>query len=394
MRSERRGRRTILLAVGGTGGHIYPAVAVGERVRELFPEVEVWFAGRPTGQEQRVAQKRGFRYAPISAARFPSGISPALLLFVLRTIAAFVQACLWVRRIRPCLIVGFGGYVSFPVIAAGIMGGVPVFLQEQNVVPGKVNRLLSKWARGMFTSFEETEGMVRCAVYQTGTPTRFEGKERRDAIVCRKKLGLEPARKTIFAFGGSQGAASINRAVMEFAEIEKDNPDAQVLHLTGEREFDEYKKRYLELLHGEEAVEQYLSEPAKKVLGADDGLKVRVLPYLEEMDIGYGAADVVLCRAGAATLAELMDFGVAAVLVPYPYAAEAHQEKNAEIMERSGAALVISNGALSGKGLTSLMGELFKTADLLDRMAQKSRALRGGNATESIVEVLSQYIRG
>ena len=358
----------------------------------------MWFAGRSEGQEYNVAQQRGFKFAAIKASRFPTGISAALLLFALRTVVAFAQASFWIWRIRPCLILGFGGYVSFPIVLAGIAGRVPVFLQEQNVVPGKVNRILSKWVKGMFTSFEETAGMVRCAVYQTGTPTRFESRGRNDSAVCREKLGLEPSRKTIFAFGGSQGAVSINRAMLEFAELEKENHELQVLHLTGERNFEEVKGQYEKILPSEIAgVKVQLLSSSNATHHAPcttHGLMVLVKPYLEEMDLGYGAADIVVCRAGAATLAELMDFGVPAVLVPYPHATEAHQERNAEIMERAGAAAVLSNGLLSGEKILSLTRELFGNPGVLSSMAQKSKSFRAGNATDRIIEVTRQYIRG
>lgn len=327
--------------------------------------------------EREIAEHYGFRFASVNARKIPGKNPFGLVLFCVLTIAALIQAMAKLLRIHPAVVIGFGGYVSFPSAVSAVVLGIPIYLQEQNVIPGKVNSKLSRWAKVMFTSFDKTEQLIHCPSLRTGNPTRFEGKSLPDLAVCQDSLGLKNERKTIFVFGGSQGAASINRATIDFAKIEKNNGELQILHIAGRNNYEEVLRGYKNSLE--------TGENKSK-----SALKVRVLPYLEDMELGYCVADIVVCRAGATAMAEIMEFGKPAILVPYPHAAESHQAENADFLVRKGAAIVIDDTSLTGTKMAEEVHKLLTNPKCLKSMSNATRGLYAGNAASRIVDEVTK----
>lgn len=279
-----------------------------------------------------------------------------------------------ISEVKPGVVVGFGGYVSFPASFGALVKGVPVFLHEQNALAGRANLFLSKFAKNVFVSYENTIKSFGDKAILTGNPSRFEGMEAPAREVAAERLGLDPSRKTILVFGGSQGAKSINEAMYEFAKLRRSDSSLQLLHLVGVKNYDSAIGSYNEALSGE------------------TGLKVVVKDYLEDMNIAYAAADITVCRSGATSIAELTSLGAPSILVPYPFATGDHQALNAKALEETGAALVIKDQELNGKRLESEITRLFSVPENLMEMSAKARALYIPGAAKRMCDKLSEYL--
>lgn len=353
--------------MGGTGGHVYPAIALAQSINVLRPDAEVFIFGAAGGAEERIAQHEGIAFRPVRAVRLPQKkLSPAMAGMPLALAGAVAGARAQLRAAGATHVIGFGGYVSFPTVIAARLAGLPVYLQEQNTAMGKSNRLMAHLAQCVFTSFEDTEGAPPGVSVYAGNPSRFEGVAAPDATQARVQLGLDPARATLFVFGGSQGAVAINEAAVAFAGQHAGRGDWQILHIAGPKNYEGLKKQY------------------ESALGGDARLKVKVEPYMHEMHLAYAAADLAVCRAGATTIAELMCQGVASVLVPYPFAAENHQEKNARYLCSHNAAELIRNSELDRFG--DVVAPLLQDAARLKEMSGAARALYRPGAARLIVE--------
>jgi UDP-N-acetylglucosamine--N-acetylmuramyl-(pentapeptide) pyrophosphoryl-undecaprenol N-acetylglucosamine transferase len=274
------------------------------------------------------------------------------------------------RADPPGVAASFGGYASVPGAAAALSLGVPLVIHEQNVIPGLANRLLAPWARILAVSFAHTldgrrswkkKGVV------TGNPLLMPVSEGGSGE-AREYFGLEEARMTLAVVGGSQGAASLNRAVLQALAAWKQRRDLQIVHSVGR---DKY--------------EEFAAEVAKVEIG---GLLYRPLEFVERMDLLYRAADLMVCRAGATTVAELAAAGCPAVLVPYPHATAAHQDANAGVLEKAGAAVVVEDGSLNGRLLEELVDSLMADAGRLREMGEAARAMGRPGAASILAELL------
>ena len=358
----------LLLAVGGTGGHIYPAVALGEAVKQLWPDAMVAIAGNPGGREAKAAERYGFGFEPVRAVKMPKSAT-AMAGFPGAISTALMDGRRAIANVKPGAVVGFGGYVSFPTVAAALMSRCPVFLHEQNLSVGRANRTLARFATGIFASFEATARTFGPKAVYTGNPCRFDGKPAPSRAEAHRWLGLDPESCKLYVFGGSQGAASLNRAAVEFARMEKARMDVQIFHLAGQDKYEETAAAYREIVK-------------------DDGIRVEVRPYLEEMEYAYAAADLVVCRAGATTLTEVACFGVPAVLVPYPFATEGHQEENARHLTDAGAAILVKDSELNGEKLRNLVARLIEAPNELRAMAAQAKKMYKANSAGLMAERL------
>lgn len=312
-------------------------------------------AGRKNGQEQVIAERYGLEFEPVRVVRKPSRkLSAETLLFGVELMAVAADGITMVGKVDPDVVVGFGGYGSFPSVVGGALRGRPVFIHEQNSVAGQANRMLSRFARKVFISDEQTAREFGTKAVYTGNPSRFDGIKRIDKKEAREKLGLDQERTTIFVFGGSQGAQSINKAAYDFAGINSSRNKIQLLHIVGENNYEAAKKNYEEIVTN------------------GNTLKVDVRDYLHEMFEAYCAADLVVCRAGATTIAEITSIGAPAILVPYPYATADHQLHNARSLEKQGAASVIVDSELNGETLNKKIFELLDSPEKLDNMAARA----------------------
>lgn len=361
----------VLIAAGGTAGHVFPALAVARRLAEGGDEVR--FTGTERGQEARLVPAAGFPFTPVEARPFVRKVSP-------RAVAAPVAALRSVGNCRPLVdwadvVLGMGGYVSVPASLAAIRSRRPVVLHEQNAVPGLANRVLARAARTVALSFGEAAKLLprRARTVVTGNPVRDEivaVQADRDALAkeARAELELEEGRTTVLVFGGSQGALHVNRAAVDAMGIIRGRADLQVVVLTGPAHINQVRRR----------------------LPAEGHLLVRALPFLDRMELAYAVADLVVARAGATTVAEVTVCGLPSLLVPYPYATARHQEANARVLQRAGAATVVMDDALSGPILAARVGELASDTDRLRAMAERAAGWARPDAARALATVVEE----
>jgi len=336
MASEKT-RIRVIFAGGGTGGHVYPAVAMHEALVAKLGEdrVDALFVGAKGGLESRILSSAGdsLKLLPGRGVRGASIADKLIAPFdLMRGVVIGVRT---IRTFRPDVVVGTGGYASVAMVVAAILTGTPRILQEQNSVPGLVNRRLAKFADLVLLAFTESRSAIPggADAVVIGNPLRRSPFADRDASA--EFFGLDPGRPTVLVIGGSRGAHSLNVAAVEAAGALTEDAASQLILLTGERDYD------------------YV----KGALG-DVGGRVAVRAYVEEFHHAYAAADVAVARAGASTVFELATYGVPAVLVPYPYAADDHQRLNADSLRKVGGAIVVDDKELTGARLAGEIATL------------------------------------
>jgi UDP-N-acetylglucosamine--N-acetylmuramyl-(pentapeptide) pyrophosphoryl-undecaprenol N-acetylglucosamine transferase len=361
----------VLFAGGGTGGHLFPAIAIAEELRRQDRETEIMFVGTKKKIEGRVVPERGFMFASISISGFRRTVSIHNLVFPVRVIVSFVQSILLILRFRPSVVVGTGGYVCGPPLFAAWMLRVPTLLQEQNSYPGVTTRMLARCASEVHLSFASTLGYLsrRKNVFVTGNPVRqtIGRVSRKDGAAV---FGIDPERLTLLVFGGSLGARGINTAML-LALPHLNIPGLQVIWQTGE--------------HGYSTVRS--SVPADFAAG-----KIVVLPYIERMESAYAASDLVLCRAGATSVAELASAGMPAILVPYPFAAADHQTENARVLATAGAAVIIPEASLD-RELPGALDSLLRNRETLRTMAANAKLLAKPDAAGDLADAITRLGR-
>lgn len=376
----------LLVAGGGTGGHIYPALSIIDAVRELEPKLEVLYAGTAAGLEADLVPRAGLPFQAISA-RGVMGKSPLQAVAgVLTAARGVLESLSLVRQFRPDVALGTGGYVCGPVLLAAWLHGVPVAIQEQNAFPGMTNRLLSRLADVVFAPFPP--GVPHFAkarrVVLTGNPVRREVIAA-DRTGARQALGLSADDRLLFVFGGSRGAARIHAAMAEaLPELER-RPALgrlRVLYVTGR----DYHDGVLQVLGSRGVAFRVVTDDAEgSTAGAfSNGTAVAVAPYLYHNERALAAADLALVRAGAMTVAELAALGLPAVIVPSPNVANNHQECNARVLSDAGAAVLVPDAQLTGDRLLHELERLLADPGELAAMAGRGRALGRPDAAAQI----------
>ncbi len=361
-------RLNILFAGGGTGGHLFPAVAVADEVKKIKPEAEITFVGTKGGIGERVVPIRGYKFVPIWVGGFKRKFTLEIFLFPVKLVVALMQSFLLMRRLRPTVVVGTGGYVCGPVVYMGSVLGIPTLIQEQNSYPGFTTRFLSSRVDQVHISFESSKRFFKRArnVQLSGNPTRatLGSITRAEAATF---FGLDMQKKTLLVFGGSSGARSINRAVLIILSGLMAS-DIQVIWQTGENDYD--------------TIIASLEYRAEKERGA-----IKVFKFIERMEYAYSACDLALCRAGATTVAELTRAGVPSVLIPYPYATADHQTENAKAMVDSGTAIMIADDTLSGELLDTLQ-KLLADQGRLKQMSERALSISKPKAAATIAQAV------
>lgn len=360
----------ILIAGGGTAGHVFPALALAERLTSRGDEVR--FAGTASGQEARLVPAAGYRFEEVEARPLERKVS-------MRALTAPIAAVRSVGQVRPLaawadVVVGMGGYVSVPVALAALRSRRPLVLHEQNAVPGLANRTLSRSARTVALAFREARRAFprRTRAVVTGNPVRPEilavpGDRARLIEEACRELDLAPDRRTMVVFGGSQGALHLNLAVVD-ALGRLDGKGLQVLLLTGPAH----------------------AESVRAALPPSEDVPVRVHGFLERMELAYAVADVVVARSGATTVAELAVCGVPSILVPYPYATGRHQEANARALQRAGGASMLLDDELDGRVLAERVSWLLDDHERLERFADRARDWSRPDAADALADAVLQ----
>ena len=362
----------VLIAGGGTGGHVYPGIAIAEELRRVHPDAEVLFVGGRKGVEAVAVPESGFPIRFVMVRGLPRRAWWRWPGAVLANAIGFVQAIWLVTTERPDVVMGTGGYVSGPVALAAVLMGRPLILQEQNSIPGLANRWLARVAREVHLSFTEARGYFarKDNLKVTGNPVRafILNGDRASGVA---EFGLAEGKPTVFVFGGSRGAHRINEAALEAMRRLKGRVDVQFILQTGREDF------------------EWARDVAEK-----EQLPTRILPYLRQIHLAYAVADLVVCRSGAMTLAEIAACGTPAILVPYPYAAHNHQEVNALNLVERGAAAMILDRELNGERLAREIAHLLADRQTLRRMSANARTFARLDAAERLVRSLERCAAG
>jgi UDP-N-acetylglucosamine--N-acetylmuramyl-(pentapeptide) pyrophosphoryl-undecaprenol N-acetylglucosamine transferase len=358
----------VLIAGGGTGGHVYPGIAIAEELRRMHPDAQVLFVGGRRGVEAAAVPESGFPIRFVTVRGLPRRAWWRWPGAILANAIGFIQSVWVVSTERPDVVVGTGGYVSGPVAFAAFLMGRPLLLQEQNSIPGLANRWLARVAREVHLSFTEARGYFarKDNLKVTGNPVRafiLEG----DRGSGMQEFGLTEGKPTVFIFGGSRGAHRINEASLDAMRRLKGRVDVQFILQTGR---DDY-------------------EWAKQIADSES-LPTRILPYLRQIHLAYAVADLVVCRSGAMTLAEIAACGTPAILVPYPYAAHNHQEVNALNLVERGAAAMVLDRELTGERLAREIAHLLADRQTLRRMSANARTFARLDAAERLVRSIEQ----
>ena len=361
----------VVLAGGGTAGHVNPALALAA----ALSDGDVTFIGTTAGAEARLVPAAGFRLETLDVRGLDRSRPLAAIGTGFRALGALVAARRILRRSAPDAVVGMGGYVSLPACLAARTVGCPVVLHEQNIVLGLANRVCKPVAARVATSFEETLEQVGSKGVFTGNPVlpAFADADfdalRDEAL---KSFGLHENRHTVLIFGGSQGARRINDAASGLASLWSDRSDVQVLHITGSADHPRVRARI-------EAT-------------ATNALAYRILDYAHDMVAAYAAADVAVCRGGATTIAELGVAGVPAVIVPYPHHRDRQQELHGRVLERVGAAIVLPDAEASTDRIAKAVDRILGDRDVLERMRNAALAFGRPDAARRLAEVVQDVV--
>lgn len=362
------------LTGGGTGGHLFPALAIGRALRTRWPGGDILFVGSASGPERGAVEREGWTFAGVTVqgvkGKGPVRAAAALALLL----RAVQEARRILREFRPDAVVGTGAYVSAPVVLAARSLGVAAVLHEQNAFPGLANRGLARWAAPAAVAVGMPAAapfFARNRVVVTGNPVRQEvlGGDRAEA---RAALGIDAAGVVPLVFGGSQGAHRLNVAVVEaLPMLAAERDRLHCIHATGEKDCVAVREGY-----------------------ATHGFRATVAPFFQDMGAAYAAADVAVCRSGAITLAELAAVGKPALLVPYPHAANDHQRLNAEAFARAGAARVVADRDLTGAEVAALLRGACHEPAALREMGRRASALAAPDAADRIVALIAEVVHG
>jgi len=352
----------VVFAGGGTGGHLFPGLAVAREFQRRDGATEILFIGTEQGIEYRVLPKEGFKLETLPVKGLKGRGARGLLDALYGVPASLWRSLAILRGFHPDCVIGLGGYASGPVLLAAKLKRVRCAIMEQNLRPGFTNKLLGRWVDRVFTAYRESADYFPGArVLETGNPVRWTEAPQ---VKHSEKFSL-------LIFGGSAGARRINYAVVDALKLLGDLKNAiAVTHQTGQLDYDAIQQAYREL-----------------------PFEAKVTPFIDRMDEAYAGADLVLCRAGAMTLAEITVFGKAAILVPYPYAIYDHQRSNAESLQERGAAAMILDQDLTGAVLAERFRGYFTDRSRLERMAAAARALGRPDAASRIVDACYSLVR-
>jgi UDP-N-acetylglucosamine--N-acetylmuramyl-(pentapeptide) pyrophosphoryl-undecaprenol N-acetylglucosamine transferase len=366
---------SLLIAGGGTGGHLYPGIAVARELLARVPGARVTFVGTAAGIESRVVPREGFPLEVIRSA----GLKGKSLASLARGIGLLplggIDAWRVISRTRPSVVLGVGGYSSGPVVALAALRGIPTLLMEQNAMPGLTNRSLARIVRAAAVTYEESIGFFGRKAFVAGNPVRPEFLTNDAGAADEQRAydgqSVPPGAARVLVFGGSQGAHAINVAMVEAApRLAAATPRLAITHQTGERDLEMVRDGYRRA-----------------------GLEARVEPFLFAMDREMKSAELVICRAGATTLAELMAAGRPSILIPLPTATDDHQRRNAQALVAHGAAHMIEQRELTGERLAGEIVELANDEGRRRSMREYARRMAKPDAARIIVDRVLELAR-
>jgi len=354
----------VMIAAGGTGGHIYPGIAVANEILRRDALSEVLFVGTSRGLETKIVPENGFQLALIHSVGLKNVGVKGKIKGLMTLPRSFIEARRLLKEFRPSVVVGAGGYVSGPVLMMAVVMGVPTLVMDSNALPGFTNRRLAKFVDRAALTFQEALPFFGKKGTVTGNPVRKEFFE----VKPKERNG----QTSVLVFGGSQGARAINNAMIGALDhLNGTRETMRVVHQTGEADFEKVRTAYSE--HGWESAD--------------------VRPYISDMMHEFERANILICRAGATTCAEIAAAGKAAIMIPLPTAADDHQRKNAEAMQNAGAAKMIVQDQLSPEGLASVLAELSNSPETIAKMEQAAKNLSREDAAGATVDIIEELAR-
>lgn len=362
----------VLLTGGGTAGHINPAIAIANYIKEKDKNAQFLFVGTERGLEKTLVPKCGYDIKFIDVMGLRRSLSVENIKVLYNYIKSFADSKKIIKEFKPDVVIGTGGYVCAPVVKVASRMKIPTLVHEQNVFPGLAVKMLSNNADITLISFEETRDMMKAKrMVHTGNPLRPNLFKEIDKKALMKEFGFED-KKLVLVFGGSLGAPCINKAL---AEMLKTNPDFNLIASTGERNYEDTLKLLKEL-----------------GIDSEKMSNVKILPYLYNMEDIFGAADLIVGRAGAITVSEITALGKAAILIPSPYVAHNHQEYNARYLEKNGAARVILEKELTGEILRKNIEEILSDKEILSDMQNSSKKIGICDSCKKIYDAITSLV--
>jgi len=359
-----------VIACGGTGGHLFPGLAVAEVLHARGHEV-VLFVSEKMIDATALKAHPEFRSEKLPSVGMPSMFaSPASVRFLRRFWESFCQCRRFYRKFRPSVLLGMGGFTSTAPVLAGRLQGLPAFIHESNAIPGRANRLAAKFASKVLLGFEEAEEKfpgASCVV--TGTPVRKNLGKPLSRTEASRVFHLDPEKKTLLVMGGSQGAAGINQLLFKATTLLAGS-GIQIIHLTGERD-----DRLAAANYQRDEIPHYVS------------------PFHHRMEEAYSAADLAISRAGASSLSEISQFALPSILIPYPFATDDHQTANAGIYVRAGAAEMLTENGTSAESLSAMISNLLSDDARRERMSLATRRIPPSNAAENVADVMESAVK-
>lgn len=362
------GSKKFILSGGGTGGHIYPAVAIANGLKERFPDCDILFVGASDKMEMQKVPQAGYKIQGLWIAGIQRRLTLDNAMFPLKLVSSLIKSRKIVKQFKPDVVIGTGGFASGPLLRAAAGMGVPVVVQEQNSYPGITNKWLSKFAEKICVAYDNLERFFPASkIVHTGNPVRQDligTEDNRGAAIAR--FNLDPAKKTLLVLGGSLGSRRINQLIAkELAWLQAQN--VQVIWQCGKFYFEEYQH------HG-------------------DKEGVQVLSFIDRMDLVYAAADVVISRSGASSVSELCIVGKPVIFIPSPNVAEDHQTKNAQAIVDKGGALLLKEPRLDTQ-FQPVFEDLLLNEEKQQKLSENIKKLAKVNATQDIVEEIVKLLK-
>lgn len=366
----------VVISGGGTGGHIYPAVAIIEELKKRDNNIDILYIGSKNSMESELIPSLGINYKSIEVMGLPRKINKKFFKSIFVLLKGLRQAKKILKRFKPDVVIGTGGFVTGPVLYKAHKMGIYTIFHEQNSYPGITNRILSRYVNAMAVTFKESikffKNNDKCVV--TGNPirNRFEFLNREESL---KFFEIDENSKNIFSFGGSNGSEELNKAVLGILEKFYKNEKISLIHVTGKLNYD-----------------KFLEEVKSKGIKIENNVKI--LPYMTEMDKAYGVSDLVITSSGAITLAEISKIGLASILIPKAYTTENHQEFNARAYKDIGASELILEKELNSDLLWENIEKIIFDNSRLEQMKENAKKLATPNAVKDFVSIFYDEFKG
>ncbi|WP_311492790.1 undecaprenyldiphospho-muramoylpentapeptide beta-N-acetylglucosaminyltransferase [uncultured Anaerococcus sp.] len=357
----------VILSGGGTGGHIYPAIAIGQKIREENPDADIIYVGIKGGPEEKIAQKNGYEFKAIDAMGLPRKINKRLFKAIFKNLKGFKEAKEIIKNFKPDLVIGTGGYVCAPILYQASKAKIPSIVHESNSYPGMASKFLSKKVDRVLISYKEAAKHFKnqANIVVTGNPVRnnFSLSYTDEDL---KKLGIDKSIPVVFSFGGSNGSFALNKAVIEMS---KDmNGEFFLLHQTGNRFYDDFLEK------------------------CEKSKYIKAFKYIDNIDLFYAVSDLVIASSGAMSLAEISSVGRPSILIPKAYTTENHQEYNARTYVDHGASLMILEKDLTSSYLKTQIMSIIKDEQKIKNMGEKACELADNHALDKSYQQIKELI--